>query len=45
LLALSVIFKLPLRTPNAPGVKVTEMMQVLPAARVEGLSGQVLVSE
>jgi hypothetical protein len=44
LLALSVTFRLPLRTPRARGVKVIEIVQVLPAARVEEV-GQVLVSE
>jgi hypothetical protein len=43
LLALSVIFKLPLRTPRVLGLKVMEMVQVLPATRVEGLMGQLLV--
>ena len=43
LLALSVTFRLPLRTPTAVGVNVMEMVQVLPAARVEGLIGQVFV--
>jgi hypothetical protein len=32
-----------LREPRAVGVNVTEIVQLLPAARVDGLMGQVLV--
>lgn len=32
-----------LREPNAAGVKVIEIVQLFPAARVDGLTGQVLV--
>lgn len=39
----SVTVSVPVREPKAPGVKVTEIVQLLPAARVEGLTGQVLV--
>ena len=41
--ALSVMLTLALRVPVAVGVKVTLMVQVLPAANVLGLIGQVLV--
>ena len=41
----SVTVRVPVREPRAAGVNVTEMMQVLPAARVDGLTGQVLVCE
>src|SRR5213080_1984435 len=43
LLALSVTVKIALRVPVAVGVKVTLMVQVALAAKVEGLSGQLLV--
>lgn len=43
LLPVSVTVKVPFRVPRAAGVKVTEMVQFLPAARVAGLLGQVLV--
>jgi hypothetical protein len=43
LLPLSVTVKVPFRAPSAEGVNVTETVQVLPAARVEGLLGQVVV--
>ena len=35
----------PLRAPRAPGVKVIEIVQLAAAARVAGLTGQLLVSE
>jgi len=41
--ALSVTEMLAVRLPVAVGVKVTEMVQLAPAASVLGLSGQVLV--
>src|SRR5437870_1325593 len=43
LLALSVTVKIALRAPVAAGVKVTLMVQVPLAAKVEGLRGQLLV--
>src|SRR6266699_4813635 len=43
LLALSVTVRIALREPVAAGVKVTLMVQVPLAARVEGLRGQLLV--
>ena len=43
LLPLSVTVSVPVRKPRAEGVKVTEIVQLFPAARVEGLTGQVLV--
>ena len=41
--ALSVIFRLPLRAPSAAGVNTTEIVQLFPAASVEGLIGQLFV--
>jgi hypothetical protein len=41
--ALSVIFRLPLRAPSAAGVNTTEIVQLFPAPRVEGLVGQLFV--
>ena len=43
LLALSVTVNVALREPVAVGVKVTLMVQVALAAKVEGLMGQLLV--
>ena len=43
LLALSARFSVAVRLPVAEGVNVTETVQLAPTARVEGLSGQVLV--
>ena len=43
MLALSVTVNVALRDPMAVGVKVTSMVQVALAAKVEGLIGQVLV--
>jgi hypothetical protein len=40
---LSLTVRLAVRAPVALGVKVTLMVQLLPAARVLGLMGQVLV--
>jgi hypothetical protein len=42
-LALSLIETLAVRLPVAEGLKVTLMVQLLPTARVLGLTGQVLV--
>jgi len=39
----SVTVSVALRAPWALGVKVTEIVQLTPAARVAGLTGQVLV--
>jgi hypothetical protein len=44
-LPLSVTVSVPLRAPSAIGVKVTEIVQLAPAASVVGLTGQVLVCE
>ena len=44
-LALSVIVRVPVRVPEAVGVKVTLMLQFAPAARLEVLAGQLLVAE
>src|SRR5438094_9449312 len=41
--ALSATLRVPLRAPAAVGVNVTLMVQLVLAARVEGLKGQVLV--
>lgn len=43
LLALSLIVSVPLREPAAAGVKKTETVQLPPAAKVLGVSGQVVV--
>ena len=42
---LSATVSVPLRTPKAPGVKAIEIVQLAAAARVDGLTGQLLVSE
>ena len=39
----SVTVRVPVREPSADGVKVTEIVQLLPAPRVEGDTGHVLV--
>lgn len=41
--ALSVIVRVPVRTPTAVGVKITRTVQLPPAARVFGLLGQLFV--
>jgi len=43
-LALSVILSVSVLVPSALGVKVTEILQLAPAARVAGLIGQVLLA-
>jgi hypothetical protein len=40
----STLVRLALRVPSALGVKVTEIEQLAPAARVAGLTGQLLVA-
>jgi hypothetical protein len=39
---LSLTVKVPLRVPSTEGVKVSEILQLAPAARVLGASGQVV---
>ena len=41
---LSLTVRVALRAPRAPGVNVTEIVQLAPAARVAGLTGQLLVA-
>ena len=41
---ISVIVSVPVRDPSALGVKVIGIVQLAPAARVAGLTGQLLVS-
>jgi len=41
---LSTIVSVPVRAPRAAGVKDTEIKQLAPAARVAGLTGQLLVA-
>lgn len=40
----STTVRVPFRDPSALGVKVIEMVQLAPAAKVAGLTGQLLVS-
>ena len=42
---LSTTVRVALRAPKAPGVKAIEIVQLAAAARVAGLTGQLLVSE
>ena len=41
---LSTTVRVALRAPRAPGVKVIEIVQLAPAAKVAGLIGQLLVA-
>ena len=43
-LALSVMLSVSVLVPSALGVKVNEILQLAPAARVAGLIGQVLLA-